>query len=156
MSGSSFRLAGYAALFGVRDGARDRILPGAFAATLAARRSVLPLLWEHRADQVVGVAEYVAEDARGLRIVARVDRPGSRAAALLREGQLTGLSFGYRARAFRHTAAGRDLHCLDLFEVSLVAQPLQHRARVHLLGPAEPAPRVSLTSNPFPTERTLA
>ncbi len=47
---------------------------------------------------------------------------------------MTGLSFGYRARAFTRNAAGRELSEVDLFEVSLVTCPMQHGARVHLLG----------------------
>ncbi|MXP40055.1 hypothetical protein GRI75_00160 [Altererythrobacter soli] len=43
------RIAGYAALFGVADGAGDRIRPGAFARALA-EGGALPLLWQHDAD----------------------------------------------------------------------------------------------------------
>jgi uncharacterized protein len=44
-----------------------------------------------------------------------------------------GLSFGYRARAFRRDGAGRELTAIDLFEVSLVTHPMQFAARVHLI-----------------------
>ncbi|WP_407925125.1 HK97 family phage prohead protease [Croceibacterium soli] len=47
--GGSLRIAGYAALFGVADGAGDRIRPGAFARALA-EGGALPLLWQHDAD----------------------------------------------------------------------------------------------------------
>ena len=133
------RFAGYAALFGIADAARDTILPGAFAATLAGRGEALPLLWQHRSAQRIGWVETAREDARGLGIVARLD-PGSRAAALLGAGALSGLSFGYRARDFRLTPQGRTLRAVDLFEVSLVTHPLQHGARVHLVcRPQAPA-----------------
>ena len=81
------------------------------------------------------MVERVAEDARGLRVIARVERTASRAARLLLARAVSGLSFGYRARGFRRTAAGRVLHDIELFEVSLVTRPLQHRARVHLILP---------------------
>ena len=71
---------------------------------------------------------------RGLRVIARIDRPDSRAAHLLAAGAVTGLSFGFRARAARQSERGRELLEIDLFEVSLVTHPLQHRARVHLLA----------------------
>jgi HK97 family phage prohead protease len=128
------RIAGYAALFDVADAARDTIRRGAFARTLAERREPLPLLWQHRAGQRIGTVEAIAEDARGLRVVARIDRPGSRAAALLRSRRVSGLSFGYRARGFRRTAAGRVLEDIELLEISLVTHPLQRRARVHLVA----------------------
>ena len=129
------RFAGYAALFDVADAGRDTIRRGAFARTLRERTAPLPLLWEHRPGQRIGVVERVAEDARGLRVIARVERTASRAARLLLARAVSGLSFGYRARGFRRTAAGRVLHDIELFEVSLVTRPLQHRARVHLILP---------------------
>ncbi len=126
------RLAGYAALFGMPDAARDTILPGAFAATLKERADRLPLFWQHRPEQRIGWVEAAAEDARGLRVIATIDNPEGRAAMLLRRGSVSGLSFGYRARSFRHTSEGRELAEIELFEVSVVTHPLQHRARIHL------------------------
>jgi len=41
-----------------------------------------------------------------------------------------GLSFGYRAKASRHEPAGRQLDEIELFEISLVTDPLQDGARV--------------------------
>jgi len=127
------RFAGYAALFDIADAGRDTIRRGAFARTLAARSKPLPLFWQHRPDQPIGVIEQATEDTRGLRVIARIDRPDSRAAHLLAAGHVTGLSFGFRTRAARQSAAGRELLEIDLFEVSLVTHPLQHGARVHLL-----------------------
>ena len=127
------RIAGYAALFGVADGAQDTIRRGAFARTLAARREPLPLLWQHRASARIGTVEKVTEDRRGLRVIARIDRAQSRAAALLRARAVSGLSFGYRARGFRRTAKGRVLEDIELLEISLVTHPLQPGARVHLV-----------------------
>lgn len=128
----SLRFAGYAALFGRRDAGGDVILPGAFSASLAGAPEPLPLLWEHRPHSRIGVVERIGEDGRGLRVVARLD-PGTRAAALLAGGGLRGLSFGYRAKAYRSDKGTRVLAQVDLFEVSLVAHPLQSGARVHLV-----------------------
>jgi hypothetical protein len=128
------RLAGYAALFGRRDAGRDTIRPGAFTRTLAQRSEPLPLFWQHRPDQRIGWIESAAEDARGLRVIARIDNPDGGAGAALRRGAVTGLSFGYRARSFTRDAAGRELTEIDLFEVSLVTHPMQSAARVHLLA----------------------
>ncbi|MCB2067955.1 MAG: HK97 family phage prohead protease [Erythrobacter sp.] len=131
------RFAGYAALFGIADQARDTIQPGAFSRTLAERAQAggapLPLYWQHRPDQPIGTVELAEEDARGLRVVARIDQPDSRGASALLARQVSGLSFGYRARGYRRTAQGRVLEDIDLFEVSLVTQPLQPGARVHFI-----------------------
>lgn len=127
------RIAGYAALFGVADAARDTIRRGAFARALAERREPWPLLWEHGAHRRIGAVERIAEDPRGLRVIARIDNPDSRAAALLARRAVSGLSFGYRARRYRRVPGGRLLEDIELLEVSLVARPLQHGARVHLV-----------------------
>ena len=128
------KIAGYAALFDIADAARDTIRPGAFAATLARNSEPLPLYWQHDPRQRIGWVERIAEDARGLRVIAQVDRPASRASAMLTARSVTGLSFGYRARHARHTHRGRELLAVDLFEISLVTHPLQHGARVHLVA----------------------
>ena len=134
MTSKTLRFAGYAGLFDIPDADRDTIRKGAFKQTLAARNEPLPLLWQHRPDQPIGVIESVSEDERGLRVVARIDRTDSRAAKLLEEGKVSGLSFGYRAREAHRGAQGRELLGIDLFEVSLVTHPLQHGARVHLVA----------------------
>lgn len=128
------RFAGYAALFDKRDSGHDVIRPGAFARTLAQRETPLPLYWQHRPDQRIGWVETVAEDQRGLRVVAAIDNPEGGAAAALKRGAVTGLSFGYTARGFRRDRDGRELTDIDLFEVSLVTHPMQDAARVHLIS----------------------
>jgi HK97 family phage prohead protease len=134
------RFAGYAALFGVRDRGGDVIRPGAFAGV--GSRAV-PLLWQHDPARRIGTVETLAEDARGLRIVARIEGEGATArevAAMLREGAVDGLSFGYRVKAARVGVPGRGgkatrvLEALDLVEVSVVAQPMQPGARVVAVG----------------------
>ena len=128
------RIAGYAALFGVMDAGRDIIRRGAFRRTLAERGTAnLPLFWQHRPEQRIGSVELVEEDARGLRVIARIDNPESRAVTALLAKAVNGLSFGYRARTFRRTPQGRVLEDVDLLEISLVTHPLQHEARVHLV-----------------------
>ncbi len=130
----ALRFAGYAALFGKRDAGGDTIRPGAFARTLADRKAPLPLFWQHHPDQQIGWIESIAEDAKGLRVIASLANPQGGAAAALKRGAATGLSFGYRARHFNRDSQGRELTEIDLFEVSLVSHPMQYGARVHLLG----------------------
>ncbi|MEO1731298.1 MAG: HK97 family phage prohead protease [Pseudomonadota bacterium] len=134
MTTQTIRFAGYAGLFDIPDADRDTIRKGAFAKTLAERPRPLPLLWQHRPSQPIGVVEQVTEDERGLRVIARINQMDSRAAKLLLDGKVSGLSFGYRAREAHRSEAGRELLGIDLFEVSLVTHPLQHRARVHLIS----------------------
>jgi HK97 family phage prohead protease len=132
--GQQLRFAGYAALFDRRDAGGDVIRKGAFARTLAESAQPIPLYWQHRPELRIGWVETMAEDAKGLRVVASIDNPAGGAAASLRQGKATGLSFGYRARGFLRDDAGRVLTDIQLLEVSLVTHPMQHSARVHLVA----------------------
>lgn len=134
MTAPSIRFAGYAGLFDIPDADRDTIRKGAFTKTLAERSDTLPLLWQHRPSQPIGVIEQATEDERGLRVIARIDHMDSRAAKMLVDGKVSGLSFGYRATQAHRSDAGRELLGIDLFEVSLVTHPLQYGARVHLIS----------------------
>ncbi|PVX28990.1 HK97 family phage prohead protease [Sphingomonas pokkalii] len=118
----SVRFAGYAAVFDRADRGGDVVRPGAFGPV-----APVPLLWQHQGAPV-GVIEAIGEDARGLRVIGRVEDP--RLAALVAEGAVAGLSFGYRVEAARQGMV-RELTRLRLIEVSLVAQPMQPLARVH-------------------------
>ena len=131
---ASLLIAGYAALFGIADGVRDTIRKGAFAQSLAELKRPLPLYWQHKSALRIGTVEQMAEDERGLRVIARIEKADSLAMKLLQRREVSGLSFGYRARGYRRTAGGgRVLEDIDLFEISLVTHPLQHGARVHLV-----------------------
>ena len=89
------------------------------------------------------VVEALREDSKGLRVVARIDAPSGTAgtvAAMLREGAVSGLSFGYRVRVSGVGAVSptgrplRDLTGLELVEVSVVTHPMQPGARVVAMG----------------------
>ena len=122
------RFAGYVALFDHPDKGGDVIRKGAFARTLQGAGQV-PLLWQHKPGAVIGRIEHLSEDKRGLRVIAAVG--DERASRLLGNGKVDGLSFGYRVRDAKSAGAHRELIELDLVEVSLVANPMQPKARVH-------------------------
>lgn len=122
----SVRFAGYAAVFDAPDRGGDVVRRGAFGAARG-----VPLLWQH-GGAPVGEIEWLGEDSRGLRVIARVAEP--RLAAAVRAGRVDGLSFGYRVRAARR-GQWRELLEVELKEVSLVAAPMQPLARVHAVEP---------------------
>ena len=128
MSRRGVRIAGYAAVFDRIDRGGDIVRKGAFARALE-RGGEVPLLLQHRAGAVVGRIEHLSEDRRGLRVIASVH--DAHAAGVLTGGYLPGLSFGYRVREARAAPHARELIDLELVEVSLVAQPMQPKARVH-------------------------
>jgi len=128
------RFAGYAAVFGRPDRGGDIVRRGAFAKTLRRSAGAVPLLWQHKPERPIGRIDYLKEDRRGLRVIGRLSdgAAGREAAALLKEGAVRGLSFGYRVRS----ASGegpRELTELELVEISLVTLPMQPKARVHAL-----------------------
>jgi HK97 family phage prohead protease len=126
------RFAGYAAVFDRPDRGGDVVRKGAFLRSLE-RAGEVPLLWQHKAGAVVGRIEHLSEDERGLRVIAALGSgaDAKRAARLLESGKLDGLSFGYRVREAKSARGLRELIELDLVEVSLVARPMQPKARVH-------------------------
>ena len=134
------RFAGYAAIFDRPDRGGDVVRAGAFARSLKREAGSVPLLWQHRAGTPIGRIEYLREDKRGLRVIAQLSdgAAGREAAALLQEGAVGGLSFGYRVREAKgdaSTGAGlRELTDLDLVEISLVTFPMQPKARVHAVA----------------------
>lgn len=133
------RFAGYAALFDRVDRGGDVVRPGAFARAVAAGPGRVPLLWQHEAARPIGRVERIAEDARGLRVIGRLNErsaQGREAAVLLRDGAIGGLSFGYRVKG-RRQGTNRELTDLDLVEVSLVTFPMQPAARVHAVAEDE-------------------
>lgn len=129
------RFAGYAAVFDRPDRGGDVVRAGAFARALKRAAKAVPLLWQHDPGRPVGTIEYLKEDRRGLRVIGRLSESaaGREAAALLGDGALSGLSFGYRVREAQGEAP-RELIDLDLVEISLVTLPMQPKARVHALS----------------------
>lgn len=124
--GPPVRFAGYAAIFDAPDHGGDVIRRGAFAGA----SPTVPLLRQHRGPPV-GEIESMSEDARGLRVIARVN--DAETARLVAAGALDGLSIGFRPIETRG-GAHRELMRLDLVEVSLVAQPMHRLARVHAVA----------------------
>lgn len=142
----TFRFAGYASLFNVTDLSGDRVLMGAFHRSLRARgASGIRMLWNHDPAEPIGVWTAIHEDSRGLRVEGRLTPNVTRSsgvAALMRDGAVDGLSIGFHTiRADRSKSAkpvsgkGRRLIEVDLWEISLVAFPMQPGARVDHLAP---------------------
>lgn len=127
--------AGYASVFHVVDSQQDMMMPGAFAASLKARTQPVQLLWQHQWESPIGMIDALFEDARGLYIKGRLlmDVTQAREAhALLKAGVIRGLSIGYSVkRAERDPHSGvRQLHAVDLWEVSVVTLPANEAAQV--------------------------
>jgi hypothetical protein len=127
---------GYASLFGEIDQARDMVMRGAFANTLAARGiHRVPMLFQHDPSEPVGIWLELREDHRGLYARGRLIPEVARARellSLLRAGAIDGLSIGFRTVTGRIDPKTRirRLHAVDLWEISIVTFPLLAGARV--------------------------
>jgi len=134
--------SGYGSVFGVKDSYGEVVAPGAFAATIAARAQLgrkLPVLWQHRSGEPLGVYEVVREDPKGLYmegqlLVDDVAR-AKEAQALMRAGAVTGLSIGYYviSDSWNEKEKVRTLTEVDLQETSIVTFPANDAARVEVV-----------------------
>lgn len=130
------RIAGYASLFGAIDLSGDRVLPGAFLASLRRRGTAgIRMLWQHDPARPIGVWTTLTETATGLYAAGRLalDTAGGREAfELIRAGAVDGLSIGFRTKTARRGSGGakRLLEEIDLWEISVVTFPMQDSARL--------------------------
>lgn len=127
-------LTGYAAVFGQATDLgpfREQIAPGAFSETL--RSSDVRALFNHDASKVLGRLSAgtlrLTEDATGLS--AEIDLPdttdGRDVRELVRRGDVSGMSFGFRVLSDRWDFTGdeafRTIEAVELYEVSAVTFP---------------------------------
>jgi len=128
---SELLIEGYASLFGIPDQSGDVVRAGAFAHSLRSG-AALPMLLQHRQGALAGRWTRVMEDGRGLFVRGLIGK--DRVERLVRGG-LNGLSIGFRPRRWMPRAGGgRELIEVELVEVSLVANPMQARARFDVVG----------------------
>src|SRR5215212_8195328 len=133
------QFSGYGSVFRVVDVYRERVAPGAFADSLAAlaeKGRKLPILWQHRSGEPIGVWDVLREDDHGLYGEGTLwleDAPYARVAQRgMKAGAITGLSIGYWVKddSFDETTRLRTLKALDLREVSIVTDPANDEARI--------------------------
>ena len=119
-------------VFGNVDLGGDRVMPGAFAKTLAEWQSSgdpIPVIWSHEWDDPmshIGYVEQAEERPEGLYVRARLDVDNNQRAAyvarLLKERRVREFSFGYYAKNSvvvddEEYGKVRQLTEIDLFEV---------------------------------------
>lgn len=130
---------GYGSVFGVKDSYSEVVAPGAFKKSIQARQEKgrkLPVLWQHRSGEPLGVYDVVKEDSNGLwlegnLLVDDVAR-AKESQALMKAGAVTGLSIGYYVLddSWNEKEGVRTLKELDLQEVSIVTFPANDEARI--------------------------
>lgn len=146
--GDAGEIEGYASTFGGEpDSYGDVIAPGAYADSLAwhkARGSAPKMFWQHDSAQPIGKWTDLAEDETGLFVRGSLNmevQRGREAHALLKAGDIDGLSIGYRIREYSvDTETGIwTLQKIDLLEVSVVSIPANDNAAVSSVKAARAA-----------------
>lgn len=130
--------SGYGSIFGNKDAYGDVVMPGAFAKSLSdhRRRGTKPkMFWQHDPHQPIGSWVDIAEDGKGLWLEGRLNmevQKGREAYALLKAGDIDGLSIGYNTVSAEpdERAGVLRLKELKLVEVSVVSLGANDRALV--------------------------
>jgi HK97 family phage prohead protease len=139
---------GYGSTFGGEpDAYGDIIADGAYADSLASHKAkgTMPkLFWQHNADEPIGKWLEAKEDNHGLLMVGRLNmdvQRGREAYALLKAGDIDGLSIGYRIKEYSVDTETHvwTLQKLDLIEVSVVSVGANENAVVQSVKAAKAA-----------------
>lgn len=139
---------GYGSTFGGEpDAYGDVIAAGAYAESLAkhkAKGTMPKLFWQHNADEPIGKWSDAKEDDHGLLMAGKLNmdvQRGREAYALLKAGDIDGLSIGYRIKEYSvDTETGVwTLEKLDLVEVSIVSVGANENAVVQSVKAAKAA-----------------
>ena len=139
---------GYGSTFGGEpDAYGDVIAPGAYTESLADHKSkgTMPkLFWQHNSREPIGKWLDAKEDDHGLLMAGKLNmgvQRGREAYALLKEGDIDGLSIGYHIKEYSvDTESGVwTLQKLDLIEVSIVSVGANENAVVQSVKAAKAA-----------------
>lgn len=141
-------ISGYASVFGHLDDQGDRVIQGAFSASLKniQKNNKWPkMLWQHDPKEPIGQWTKIQQDDQGLYVEGKLLlelQKGREAYALLKEGVIDGLSIGYRVIEAHKSqfAEERLLSQLDLLEVSLVTFAANSKAKVLEIKDTSPTP----------------
>jgi len=124
---------GYAGIFAIEDLQNDIIERGAFKRTLDHSGGSVPILWQHKSDEPIGVGLEAKEDASGLFVRGQLNldtQKGKEAYSLLKQGAIKGLSIGYDPVKKEYKDGKRLLKEIKLYEYSVVTFPAQPLANV--------------------------
>ena len=128
---------GYASAY-AKDLQGDRIQPGAFGQTIADRKGMVPIFYQHNiSDLPLGLSTALSEDGKGLMLAGQLlmdSDAGADAFAMLtlaaKLGYRMGMSIGFNALDWDWEDEVRFINEIDLWEVSLTPFPAQPKAYV--------------------------
>jgi uncharacterized protein len=136
---------GYGSIFGNKDLGNDVVVEGAFSKSIARKGAkAVKMLYQHKADEPIGVFDEILEDKRGLAVKGRLamgTQRGREVFELMKMGALDGLSIGYRVaekgQEYDDKRKRRMIKEVDLMEISAVTFPMNPKARVQAVKGTE-------------------
>lgn len=136
LAAAAGRVEGYGSIFGNVDSYGERVVRGAFAASiqkLKAEKRMPALLWQHRSDEPIGRWVDMEEDDVGLWMQGEFNLETTRgkdAYHHVQAGDVDGLSIGYETIKAQPNGKVLDLLELRLMEISIVTFPANPRSRI--------------------------
>lgn len=126
---------GYAITWDNVDRIGDVAVKGCFEDTLKEENKKIVMNWQHNYDEPIGSYTAMKEDDKGLYVEGRINlgtARGREAYALLKAGDIDGLSIGYSIPegGWEIKDGIRYLTKVDLYEISLVSTPCNPQAMV--------------------------
>lgn len=131
-------ITGYGSVFGNKDRVDDVVVAGAFSKSLAMHKknnSSIKMFWQHNPSEPIGKWNSVEQDSKGLLVHGKLNMGVQRAReayALLKEGDIEGLSIGYRVvnEEYDKSSGVNLLKEISLFEVSIVSIAANQAAKI--------------------------
>jgi HK97 family phage prohead protease len=127
---------GYASFFNNIDAYDDIIEKGAFRKTISENRSRIKVLWQHDANEPIGLPIDMTEDDNGLYVKAKISMTdaGKKAMTLIKDGVITEMSIGYDVVKDDYKMLGtkrvRMLKEVKLWEFSPVTFAANEKAKI--------------------------
>jgi HK97 family phage prohead protease len=127
---------GYASFFNNIDAYDDIIEKGAFRKTISENRSRIKVLWQHDANEPIGLPIDMTEDDNGLYVKAKISMTdtGKKAMTLIKDGVITEMSIGYDVMKDDYKMLGtkrvRLLKEVKLWEFSPVTFAANEKAKI--------------------------
>jgi HK97 family phage prohead protease len=131
-------VAGYASTFNNVDRGRDKVMEGAFKSTIARHVSKdrhVRMYYQHDNKEIIGgfPASKMREDMKGLYVEGEINlevQRGREVFALAKQGVLSDFSIGYSVIDFNMEHGVRELKEVELWEVSVVSEPMNPEATI--------------------------
>lgn len=115
--------------FGSADNSGDLIIKGAFNFIL----TETPMLFGHNPDDLIGTWNEIVEtpDALVAKGKMHMEHPRARAVhGLIKGGLVSGVSIGFKTKSSTRQGRNRVISALDLYEISVVKNPMHPKARI--------------------------